>query len=199
MLIQAEAHAFERILWPCPSRLSLDASEDSIMCRGSASTGSCARRRGSGVHRAGVVVSMTCSGSAGSFTYSVRTNMANKPVNFVRFPDAARMANWLTNGQGSGSTESGAYTMSGNTTIAITRDLSNPNQVFLPTLDEWNKAAFHQPASQGATLTTSVGSRSGATFRRQSRPRPRRATSPTRARVSSTGKVWPTGTDKTAT
>jgi formylglycine-generating enzyme len=92
---------------------------------------------------------ITRTGTAGSFTYSVRPNMGNKPVNFVSFFDAARMSNWLTNGQGSGSTESGVYTLSGNTLTAITRDLSNPNQVFLPNRDEFIKAAYHQPASQG--------------------------------------------------
>ncbi len=89
------------------------------------------------------------SGTAGSFAYSVRTNMGNKPVNFVSFFDAARMANWLTNGQGTGSTEIGVYTLNGNALIAITRDLSNPNQIFLPTQDEFIKAGYHQPASQG--------------------------------------------------
>jgi hypothetical protein len=48
-----------------------------------------------------------------------------------------------------GRTESGVYTLNGNTLTTITRDLSNPNQVFLATWDEFNKAAFHQPASQG--------------------------------------------------
>jgi formylglycine-generating enzyme required for sulfatase activity len=92
---------------------------------------------------------ITRSGTDGAFTYAVRPNMGNKPVNFVSFLDAARMSNWLTNGQGSGSTESGVYTLNGNTLTAITRDLSNPNQVFLPTRDEFIKAAYHQPASQG--------------------------------------------------
>jgi formylglycine-generating enzyme required for sulfatase activity len=95
---------------------------------------------------------ITRSGIDGSFTYTVRPNMGNKPVNFVSFFDAARMANWLTNNQGSGSTESGAYTFSGEgigAVTAITRDLSNPNQVFIPTSNEWFKAAYHQPASRG--------------------------------------------------
>jgi formylglycine-generating enzyme len=92
---------------------------------------------------------ITRTGTDGSFTYALRPNMGNKPVNFVSFFDAARMANWLTNGQGAGSTESGVYTLNGNTLVAITRNLLNPNQVFLPTQDEFIKAGYHQPASQG--------------------------------------------------
>ena len=92
---------------------------------------------------------ITRSGTDGSFTYAVRPNMGNKPVNFVSFFDAARMANWLTNGQGSGGTESGVYTLTGDSLVAITRDLSNPNQVFLPSQNEFIKAGYHQPAGQG--------------------------------------------------
>jgi formylglycine-generating enzyme required for sulfatase activity len=93
---------------------------------------------------------ITRSGSDGSYTYSVRENMGDKPVNFVTWYDAARMSNWMTNGQGSGGTESGVYTFDGvNSISGITRDLSNPNQVFIPNEDEWYKAAYHQPADQG--------------------------------------------------
>jgi sulfatase modifying factor 1 len=93
---------------------------------------------------------ITRSGSSGSYTYSVRENMGGKPVNYVSWYDAARMANWMTNGQGSGGTESGVYTFDGvNSISGITRDLSNPNQVFIPTEDEWYKAAYHQPFAQG--------------------------------------------------
>ena len=93
---------------------------------------------------------ITRSGSDGSYTYSVKANMGDKPVNYVSWYDAARMSNWMTNGQGSGGTEFGVYTFDGVTSISgITRDLSNPNQVFIPTEDEWYKAAYHQPAAQG--------------------------------------------------
>lgn len=94
---------------------------------------------------------ITRSGSSGSFTYAVKTNMGNKPVNYVSWYDAARFSNWMTNGQPSGSgTESGVYSLTGPTSIgSITRDLRNPDQVFIPTEDEWYKAAFHQPADQG--------------------------------------------------
>lgn len=95
---------------------------------------------------------ITRSGSDGSYTYSVKANMGNKPVNYVSWYDAARMANWMTNGQGGGSgdTESGVYTFDGvNSISAITRNLTNPNQVFIPTEDEWYKAAYHQPFAPG--------------------------------------------------
>lgn len=90
------------------------------------------------------------SGVEGAYTYSVKADMGDKPVNFVSWFDAARMANWMTNGQGSGSTEYGVYTFTGVASVsATTRDISNPNQVFIPTEDEWYKAAYHQPAAQG--------------------------------------------------
>lgn len=99
---------------------------------------------------------ITRSGSDGSYTYAVKANMGEKPVNYVSWFDAARMSNWMTNGQGlngsSGDTESGVYTFEGvgvNSISAITRDFSNPNQVFIPTEDEWYKAAYHQPFAQG--------------------------------------------------
>ena len=97
---------------------------------------------------------ITRSGAPGSYTYTIRPNMGNKPVNWVSWYDAARMANWITNGQGlngtSGDTETGVYTFTGlNTISAINRDPANPDQVFIPTEDEWYKAAYHQPASQG--------------------------------------------------
>jgi MYXO-CTERM domain-containing protein len=93
---------------------------------------------------------ITRSGSAGSYTYAVKANMGDKPVNYVSWFDAARMSNWMTNGQGSGDTETGVYTFDGlDSIIAITRDLNNPNQAFIPTEGEWYKAAYHQPAAQG--------------------------------------------------
>jgi hypothetical protein len=54
---------------------------------------------------------ITRSGSPGSYTYSVTGTLANRPVVFVSWFDAARMANWMMNGQGSGSTETRAYTL----------------------------------------------------------------------------------------
>lgn len=96
------------------------------------------------------------SGGSGSYTYSVTGN-PNFPMNQVTWGDAARFANWLSNGQptgvqGAGTTETGSYTlngaMSGAALLAITR---NPGAKYaLPTEDEWYKAAYYKGGSKNA-------------------------------------------------
>jgi len=89
-------------------------------------------------------------GTNGSYRYELKSAIyANRPVNNVTFEMAARMANWMTNGQGTGSTDYGSYTFSGNTITAVTRNMALANQVFLPTENEWYKAAYHQPSALG--------------------------------------------------
>ncbi len=84
------------------------------------------------------------SGEDGSYGYAVKADMGDKPVNYVSFHDAIQFINWLHNGQGNGSTETGAYA------IDYVSDLRMVDaRYFLPTQDEWYKAAYHQPASQG--------------------------------------------------
>jgi formylglycine-generating enzyme len=53
------------------------------------------------------------SGTDGSYTYAVKTGHDNNPAIYITWYDALRFANWLSNGQGSGSTESGPYTLTG--------------------------------------------------------------------------------------
>ena len=95
---------------------------------------------------------ITQSGVSGGFTYATRADMANKPVNFVSWYDSIRFANWLNNGQGIGDTETGAYTLLGGTPtpsngLSITRE---PGATWwLPSENEWYKAAYYQPAAQG--------------------------------------------------
>jgi formylglycine-generating enzyme required for sulfatase activity len=81
-------------------------------------------------------------GAASGSKYTIRTSMGDKPVNYVSWYDSARFTNWLHNGQGSGSTETGAYTLSGNTGI-ITKNVGA--SVWLPSEDEWYKAAYYDP------------------------------------------------------
>ena len=92
------------------------------------------------------------SGISGSYTYVPKPNMDNKPVNSVDWYSAIRFANWLNNGQGTGDTETGAYTLLGGTPIpsnglSITRNVGST--WFLPSENEWYKAAYYQPAAQG--------------------------------------------------
>lgn len=90
------------------------------------------------------------SGSSGSYTYAVKTNMGDKPVNYVSWFDAARVANWLMNGQGSGSTETGAYTLLDGQTSG-TVPAKNPGaQFYIPTEDQWYKAAYYKGGSTEA-------------------------------------------------
>ncbi len=103
---------------------------------------------------AGSFGGITRSGFIGAFTYATVSGRANNPVNFVSFWDATRFSNWLHNGQPTGAqnnstTEDGAYTLtpggiSGNT---ITRNAGW--QWAVTSEDEWYKAAYNQPVSQG--------------------------------------------------
>lgn len=96
------------------------------------------------------IFGITRSGSSGSYTYSVTGALANRPVVYISWFDAARFANWMANGQGSGSTETGAYTLNGATSGIF---LANAGaQVYIPTEDEWYKAAYYNAASQTYSL-----------------------------------------------
>jgi formylglycine-generating enzyme required for sulfatase activity len=86
-------------------------------------------------------ITYTASAASGA-KYTIRTSMGDKPVNYVNWYDAARFTNWLGNGQGSGSTETGSYTLNGNTGI-ITKNVGAT--VYLPSEDEWYKAAYYDP------------------------------------------------------
>lgn len=91
---------------------------------------------------------ITRTGSSGSYTYAVKDNMGNKPVNFVTFYSALRYANWLHNDAPTGAqntltTEDGAYTFTGATTITTWRKTGM--KYWLPTSHEWAKAAYYDP------------------------------------------------------
>jgi formylglycine-generating enzyme required for sulfatase activity len=87
------------------------------------------------------------SGSSGSYSYSVKPDMGNKPVIYVRWSSAVQFVNWLHNGQGTGDTLTGAYT------------LAQPNPAtrnvgatwVLPTENEWYKAAYYDPTLAGGS------------------------------------------------
>ena len=83
------------------------------------------------------------SGEDGNYVYTVVAGKENEPARYVTFYDACRFCNWLSNGQGSGDTETGSYTLSLGVDIART---ANATWV-LPTEDEWYKAAYYDPVN----------------------------------------------------
>ena len=92
--------------------------------------------------------------SSGSYEYSANTGWENRPVVFVSWYDTLRFANWLNNGQltgvaGAASTEYGAYDMSLQSTdpSSIVR-LAGANY-WLPSENEWYKAAYYDPNKGG--------------------------------------------------
>lgn len=90
------------------------------------------------------------SGQPGAYQYHVSEQYANRPVNHVSFIDACRFCNWLHNGQGDGDTETGAYTLHGYWGTDGRRIRRNPGaRYFVPTEDEWYKAAYYDPAKPG--------------------------------------------------
>ena len=85
------------------------------------------------------------SGTPGSYSYSCKTNMENKPVNYVMWYNAARYCNWLHNNKPTGlqsasTTEDGAYLLNGNNGEP---NKFNNAKYFLPSDNEWYKAAYY--------------------------------------------------------
>lgn len=94
---------------------------------------------------------ITRSGSPGSYTYAVNGD-GNRPVTYVSWFDAARFTNWLHNGQPTGlqtaaTTEDGAYTLNGAVSGIIRKNAGA--QDWIPSENEWYKAAYYQPAAAG--------------------------------------------------
>ena len=100
---------------------------------------------------------ITRSGASGSYTYSVASDFANRPVNFVSWGASARFANWLHNSQPTGAqdlstTEDGAYYLNGATTnaqlLAVNRKTTWKWAV--TSEDEWYKAAYYKGGNLNA-------------------------------------------------
>jgi len=96
-------------------------------------------------------------GSAGDYSYSVASDWANRPVNYVSLGDAARFANWLHNGQPTGAqslstTEDGAYYLNGATTVGALQAIARKTgwKWAVTSRDEWYKAAFYKRGSTNA-------------------------------------------------
>lgn len=100
------------------------------------------------------------SGTSGNYTYSVMNNSgvsANRPITYVTWFNAARFANWMSNGKPTGSqtsttTENGTYPLNGAINgVAPAKNSVNPNTgsaptYYIPLENEWYKAAYYNAA-----------------------------------------------------
>jgi sulfatase modifying factor 1 len=86
--------------------------------------------------------------SADPYRYSA-IGSSNRPIAYVSWFDAARFCNWMHNGAtNDASTETGAYTLNGATTGII---MKNPEaKWWIPSEDEWYKAAYFDPTRGGS-------------------------------------------------
>ena len=97
-------------------------------------------------------ISRSGSGMPGNpWVYETRPGRGNRPVNYVSWYDAVRFANWMHNGQPTGTqeastTEDGAYDMS--LSAGVVRKPGA--RVFLPSEDEWYKAAYYKGGGTAA-------------------------------------------------
>ena len=117
-------------------------------------------------------ITRTCTGTC---SYAVIPGRGERPVNWVSFYDALRFANWLhnnqpTGAQGPGTTEGGAYTLLGGTPtpsngLTVTRNtlpglpgaLFPTATFFLPSEDEWYRAAYFDPYTSSYQAYPTIG------------------------------------------
>ena len=93
----------------------------------------------------------------------MKSGRDNNPVNYVSFFDAMRFTNWLENGQGTGSPESGVYTIGSGF-----NETRNPSATyFIPSENEWYKAAYHKNDGVTANFWDYPTSKDAASFRDQ--------------------------------
>jgi formylglycine-generating enzyme required for sulfatase activity len=88
------------------------------------------------------------SAPAGS-KYSVASGQGNRPATWIYYNAGCRFVNWLVNGQGSGGTETGAYTMPASLSDQTVVRRNAGAQIFIPSEDEFYKAAYYDPTKNG--------------------------------------------------
>jgi formylglycine-generating enzyme required for sulfatase activity len=94
------------------------------------------------------------SGTNGSYTYSTKSGMNDMPVAYINYLSSIRFTNWLHNGSPTGTmsdiysvVNSGAYNIAyediNQTSPIVTKNTYQ--KYWLPSLNEWHKAAYYRP------------------------------------------------------
>jgi sulfatase modifying factor 1 len=84
--------------------------------------------------------------------YSVKSGQENYPATWINWASGARFVNWLANGQGAGGTEGGVYDMAAipsNNSSATPPTRAPGATIFLPSENEYYKAAYYDPTKNG--------------------------------------------------
>jgi formylglycine-generating enzyme len=100
---------------------------------------------------------ITVGGTPGNYVYSVPTDWANRPVNYVDWGSAARFCNWLYHGQpntgveDATTTEDGSYDLNGAVTDEALSTIKRKTTAtwVIPSENEWYKAAYYDPNKNG--------------------------------------------------
>jgi len=108
-----------------------------------------------------IIGGISRSGIDGSYSYSIRDPMSSKPVVYVNYLSSIRFSNWLHNGAPTGAgldssiTEDGSYKLLnlGADTYQVTKN--DYKKYWLPSLNEWHKAAYYMPGDIVASTGTS--------------------------------------------
>lgn len=87
--------------------------------------------------------------SASGSKYGAKAGRETFPATWVSWTSAARFVNWLSNGQGAGDTESGVYNNLPATSSDTVPSRAPDATIFLPTEDEFYKAAYFNPNLNG--------------------------------------------------
>lgn len=79
-------------------------------------------------------------GNPGTYAYASQPFMGSRPISNINWFDAARYVNWMHNGRGTGSTETGVYGLNGGESLITER--SPDARFWIPSDDEWREAAY---------------------------------------------------------
>jgi len=95
-------------------------------------------------------------GEATNYVYTVNPGAEKKPAVLMNWRETLRFCNWLSNGKGNGSVDTGPYTFTnewGETTVKIPDHAAlaagTNTQWVLASENEWYKAAYYDPKKTG--------------------------------------------------